>query len=377
MLTSAVNEPNGYGVVSRQLRDGLRALGENVELEIYTRERMNRAWFGKDSLKSELAMAHPFLALLFFLYDILNVLFTLRGRVDAIHSMTEHYAFVAWVLSHILRAPYVITAHGTYSVLMPRRSRLIRFGFGRADQVVAVSRYTRKRLREEGTRMESEVLNWGVDKGIFHPGPVQGKEKVVTFVGNFKPRKGFFWLLEAFRIVNREDPHVRLQVIGKMDNGPADYPKAAALVREWGLNVEFLGFVDTPGLVEKYRKARLNVLPSRSEPDRFEGFGLIHLEANACGTLTLGTRDSGNEDAVREGFGYLVGYGDTASLAERILEVMRLPEYPSLDADRLPSWEDVARDYLDLFRRARDSAKEPARPVPDLEAAMAQAEGGR
>lgn len=361
MLTTSLDETNGYGVVSKYLRESLAAFHPGTEIQAYTSTDAGGLRFSRTTLRSELALGRPWLAPFLYLYDVLLVLATLKGKVDVIHVMVEHFAVAGMLLSRILGVPYVITAHGTYSIRLPKRFRLFRIAFANAAKVVAVSRFTARRMREEGVRADLEVVNWGVDKSVFNPGLPVAREKIVTFVGNFKPRKGFFQLLEAFRIVNSKDRGIKLQVIGRLDNGAKDYPRANALAREWGVNVEFLGPLDRSRLVECYRHARLNALPSKSEPEHFEGFGLIHLEANACGALTLGTLDSGNEDAIREGFGYLVPHGDIEVLAARILEAMSL-EYPYLDIASIPDWRIVAGLYAPILGFPREDGSAIACP---------------
>jgi glycosyltransferase involved in cell wall biosynthesis len=76
---------------------------------------------------------------------------------------------------------------------------------------------------------------------------------------------------------------------------------------------------------------------------------LIFSKANACGTPTVGTFESGNEDAIQPGFGSLVRYGDVQALSRIIVEAMTLNPYPALDFDKIRTWGHVAEDYIRIL----------------------------
>ena len=95
----------------------------------------------------------------------------------------------------------------------------------------------------------------------------------------------------------------------------------SALIEELGLqaHVTFLGEVSEQELVAWYHRATAFVMPSLSVGDHFEGFGLVHLEANACGTPAIGTWESGAEEVIVDGEnGFLVPQNDPEALAEAI-----------------------------------------------------------
>ena len=72
-------------------------------------------------------------------------------------------------------------------------------------------------------------------------------------------------------------------------------------------------------LIDLYSKAMCNVLTSINAGEHFEGFGLIHLEANACGIPSLGSRNSGNESAILDGkTGYLCEQKNVNDIKEKM-----------------------------------------------------------
>ena len=344
-LTTTVQPVNGYAVVGYHVCRGLLEHA-NCNIDVRTASEKRRLWPNKDSLKSTYVERLGRLAVL---YDLVSLLITTRGqRYDLIHCNAEHFAWVAMLLSRLWRVPFTITAHGTYGVVLPCRFRAYRSAFEAAARVICVSAYTERRMREEGVRMKSCVVLNGVDSQIFRPANQLSKFNKIIFVGNFKRRKGFPFLLSAVKRARERGANFRLVVVGKVGEIP---PDLANQITKAGIDVEFTGPVEASRLVYEYQTAKLNVLPSISEPHYFEGFGLIHLEANACGTLTVGTRESGNAEAVLPGNGYLVDQGDTEALAEVIVRTMALKD----SRDLLPAqplwrdWSQVAYEYAKVF----------------------------
>ncbi len=180
-----------------------------------------------------------------------------------------------------------------------------------ADAVVAVSRFTRQALIEQmGVRPERICLiENGVDTRRFSPGPddaglrarlgLAGKRLVVA-VGRLVPRKGFDKTIAGWAQVQRAHPDAHLLIIG---DGPqraelqamADASPAAA-------SITLAGALDDADLLAAYRSASLFVMPNRTMPDGdTEGFGLVFLEANACGRAVVGGRAGGAVEAVKDG----------------------------------------------------------------------------
>jgi glycosyltransferase involved in cell wall biosynthesis len=349
VLASSLDSKNGYGVLCGSV---LQALGkiQGSQWDILTAGRRGSWWSGRNSLKSEWISSYPRLWFLIAAFDFLQLLAFARGRYDGVFVMVEHYAAAGWLFARLKRLPFVLVQHGTYALELPRTIPFFRRIIRDAERVMPVSRYTRERMEREGLHARFSVVNPGVDLRAFQPVPGIARKREVVFVGNLKPRKGLGFLLESLALACRTDPGIRLKVVGKVDQDSPAFAEIAAKIRQFGLEVEFTGAISHAELLRIYSQARLNALPSKSEGDHFEGFGLIHLEANACGTLTVGTQGSGNEDAIQDGSGYLLRYGDVPALARSILEAMSAEPYPSPHADRIRTWDDAARDYASILR---------------------------
>ena len=343
-FTSREKPIDGWGSVGYNIVKELRK--KNVNVEVFSGENKSKRFFDKSSLKSELYGRFKYLTLI---HDIISVFYHIERKPDLIHCNVEYYAPLAMILASYYKIPYTVTAHGTYAVLLPKKYKLYKKAFEKANKVICVSNYTKKRMIEEGIKANYEVIFNGVDKNIFKPNKEVEKEDIITFVGNLKSRKGLLFLLETMEKVSKVNPNIKVIVIGKIDFQSERYKKISEYIKRKNLNVEFVGSVSEDELVKYYQRAKLNILPSKTDPYFFEGFGLVHLEANACGTLTVGTRNSGNEDAILKGNGFLVEYGDVESLKKIILDVFSYKEYPNINIDDVLDWTEVANKYKILF----------------------------
>ena len=206
------------------------------------------------------------------------------------------------------------------------------YNLSRADAIIAVSRFTQRTLIEEmGLPAERvHLIENAVDTFRFAPGPdnidfrqrwgVVGKRLVVA-VGRLVPRKGFDHTVLGWRDVVAQHPTAHLLIVG---NGP-QRQELQQLIDSEGLgdSVTLTGPLSDADLIAAYRSAELFIMPNRTMPDGdTEGFGLVFLEANACGRAVVGGRAGGAVEAVREGeTGLLV---DGYSVAEITAAINRL-----------------------------------------------------
>jgi glycosyltransferase involved in cell wall biosynthesis len=189
-----------------------------------------------------------------------------------------------------------------------------------ADRVICISADSRDLLARNYRIAPDKltVIPPGVDTGRFFPmAEIQKRRNSLLYVGRIDRRKGVDFLMRAMAEVARQLPDVKLHVggIGK------DLPLLKKYVRAQGLehNVEFLGFIPEDSLNSWYNKVQCVIVPSV-----FEGFGLTVVEAMAAGSCVISTRVDSIRRIVRDGScGYLVGYGDTAALARRIVQLLR------------------------------------------------------
>ena len=196
------------------------------------------------------------------------------------------------------------------------------------DRIVAASEVERAQLVGlYGARFDRiRVVPCGVDTDLFRPGdPRAARTRLglddrptLLYVGRIAPIKGLATLLEAVDRLSARGRGVRLLVIGGDADEGIDGHEAyvRGLTCRLGLcdDVVFLGAQPQAALRDYYVAADLTIMPSY-----YESFGMVALEAMACGSPVVASRVGGLATTVRDGFtGFLVPEGDAGALAERI-----------------------------------------------------------
>lgn len=149
---------------------------------------------------------------------------------------------------------------------------------------------------------------------------VTGDGRTVLFVGRLERVKGFSLFLEAAQLVLRECPSTRFRVAGA--NHPTlPHAEVDQMIRSYSLqdHVELLGHVPWHRLVALYQEASLCVVPSH-----YESFGLVALEAMACGVPVVAARAGGLPEIIEDGMtGRLFPAGEAPALANAIASLLR------------------------------------------------------
>ncbi|MEO0085553.1 MAG: glycosyltransferase family 4 protein [candidate division WOR-3 bacterium] len=156
------------------------------------------------------------------------------------------------------------------------------------------------------------VIPPGTDFSRFEPAPVAGRDPVVLHVGRLKKYKSTDHLIRAARLLRDKGLDFRVVILGDGD----DLPRLRKLATKLQLEgtVEFAGFVPEFEKVKWYRRAAMLV-----ESSAKEGWGLIVMEANACGMPVVVADSPGLRDSSRDGVnGLMYPFGDVAALAGHI-----------------------------------------------------------
>jgi glycosyltransferase involved in cell wall biosynthesis len=200
----------------------------------------------------------------------------------------------------------------------------------RCHRIIALSRYTQEKLTQVhgiiGDRVE--IVPGGVDLLRFHPAVDKAairiemgipQDRFVLFtVRNLVPRMGLNNLVIAMKDVVKRAPQALLVIGG---HGPLR-DALEALVDRLGLRDQILmvGFIPEEKLARYYQMADLFVLPSLD----LEGFGMVTLEALACGLPVLGTPVGGTREILsRWDEGFLLKDGRPQTMAQGIVDCHR------------------------------------------------------
>ena len=278
-----------------------------------------------------------FFPLLFYLPFVL-----LRYRVRRIIAMNIAYGgILSYLLSLLFRIPYVTFAYGFEFCKFENNfflKRLYLAIYGRSRRVIAISRFVRRRLIEFGVPAEKIVIiSPAVDPDKFHPATVPEKSrlrykskegKILLSVSRLVKRKGHDMVIKALPRVRSVVPHILYLIVGV---GPEE-GNLRRLVSETGVEdcVEFLNSVPNEELLHLYNLSDVFIMVSREIEDegQVEGFGIVYLEANACGKPVIGGWSGGVEDAVLNGAtGLLVDPLDPGEVAQAIIKLLTDTSY--------------------------------------------------
>lgn len=258
-----------------------------------------------------------------------------------------------------LALPYDVIVHGA-EVTVPGRIPVSRHALGwvlrNAERVIAAGGYPAAEAEHAaGRSLDVHVVPPGVDVDRFRPLGSQERsearrrfgfaddEVVIVAVSRLVPRKGFDTAIEAVARLRNRHPNVRLVIAGS----GRDRDRLDKIAREHRAPVSFLGRVSDADLPYLYGCADMSVMLCRNRWGGLEqeGFGIVFLEAAACGVPQIAGASGGAAEAVADGVTGLVSShpSDVARAAE-------LMEALIVDVDRrLQMGRDARSRAVDEF----------------------------
>ncbi len=302
------------------------------------------------------------------------------GHYDVVHSHYWLSGQVGWLARDRWSVPLIHTAHTLAKVKNAALAdgdrpepRLRVIGeeqvVAEADRLVANTADEARQLVEHygADPRRTLVVPPGVDLDRFTPGDrlaarralgVPADAVVLAFVGRIQPLKAPDLLLTAAARMLADDPalrdRLRVHVVGAPSGSGLEAPRQLEeLAASLGIAdlVRFLPPQAPDRLALHYRAADVAVVPSHSE-----SFGLVALEAQACGTPVVAAAVGGLPTAVRDGVsGVLVGSRDPAAYAAAIRAVLARRPMLAAGARRHAgafSWDRTADALVDAYAAA-------------------------
>ncbi|WML41215.1 glycosyltransferase [Neobacillus sp. OS1-2] len=266
----------------------------------------------------------------------------IKGRsYDVIHA---HYVFPSGYLGLLFKKLFkkrlIVTAHGGDIDKMAKRNKrlfqLTKSILQQADHVIAVGNELHHEIVTKFSVKQQNVsiLNMGVNREIFKPIDMgaareqcwlEKDAKIILFVGNLLEQKGLIELIEAARLVHERDTDVQLVIIGA-EKDPNFKRFIENKIMDFHLQnmVTILDTKEQPEIAVWMCAADCLVLPAH-----IEGFGLVALEAMACGTPVIGTNVGGLKTLLAGGAGEIVSAKNSSDLANSISQVLASEEIRS------------------------------------------------
>jgi phosphatidylinositol alpha-1,6-mannosyltransferase len=243
-------------------------------------------------------------------FFVKSLALALTHRLDAIHAFRAlPEGLVAWAVARLTFRPVVIYAHGEELTTWGRggKYKAMRFALRHADRVIANSEHTRDTLLEMGVDAARITLIYpGVDVSVFRPGldttglrdrlGIGAHDRLVFSLGRLSRRKGFDQMVRA--VAWLRDQGVALHYVIAGIGEDADY--LDRLIEEHNVKgvVHRIGAVSEADLPRWMNACDVFAMPNRDIDGDNEGFGMVFIEAAACGKASLAGEAGGTGSAV-------------------------------------------------------------------------------
>ncbi|WP_191565337.1 N-acetyl-alpha-D-glucosaminyl L-malate synthase BshA [Metabacillus idriensis] len=355
----------GSGVVATELGKKLAEKGHEIHFVTSSRpfrlEKMyHNIFFHEVEVNQYSVFKHPpyDLALASKMAEVAK-----REKLDLFHV---HYAVPHAVCAHLAKQmvgdqlKIVTTLHGTDITVLGQDlslSNMIKFGIEASDSVTAVS----KALAEQTYQLlnpdkEIQTVYNFIDERIYHKQNaahlrseygISENEKVMIHVSNFRQVKRVHDVVRVFSRVS-EKVKAKLLLVG---DGP-EMTSICKLVKELGIGEKVLFLGKQNHLEELYSISDLKLLLSEKE-----SFGLVLLEAMACGVPCVATNIGGIPEVIKDGVsGYLCDVGDIEEIIEKTISILMDEQlYGRMSAESIRIAKEefhssiIVKQYEDLY----------------------------
>ncbi len=335
-IPNLFNYKGGIQVYSAHFLEALQSLYPASQLEVFLKHDVEHPLqaLTRPSTRFHYAGRSP-LALRTAVFAAQLMGWGLWQRPDLVLATHLNFTVAAHYLKRLTGIPYWAVAHGVeaWNITQPR----LRAALHHADLILAVSSFTRDRLLQEQNLDPAKVVllpnTFNPDR--FHIGakptallqqyhllPEQPVMLTVARLAEAERYKGYDQILAALPLIRQTIPDLHYIIVGD----GSDRPRIEQLITQLQLQdcVTLAGFVPDRDLCDYYNLCDVFAMPSKRE-----GFGIVYLEAMACGKPVIGGNQDGALDALRQGeLGALVNPNDVSELAQIVIQILQ-KRYPN------------------------------------------------
>lgn len=257
------------------------------------------------------------------------LLAAIAERPDLIICGHLNFSPLAANIFNLLKIPYWVIVYGIDAWNIEDQSKI--YGLKSAQKIVSIGEYTRDRIVAEQNISPDRIpllpVTFDATQFTVKPkpqylldryklAPEQPVILTVTRLASGDRYKGYDQILQALPAIRHQIPNICYLLVGKGH----DRDRIEAMVDDLGVRdcVIFAGFVPDHELADYYNLCDLFAMPSKGE-----GFGIVYLEALACGKPTIGGNQDGAIDALCHGeLGVLVNPDSIDEIAETIVQIL-------------------------------------------------------
>lgn len=261
-------------------------------------------------------------------------------KVNLLHAHGLNASLICKFLSIIFNIPYVVSTHATYDLKPSLLSKLIYFTLSSSSLIFTLSHASKKELVSIGIPKEKiEVYRYWVDQRVFDIKKdfeirsklkIDGSDFVVLFIGRLIEKKGVKPLLEAFKVLEKENPQIKLIIggTGPLEDEVNEFSK-------YHLNTIYIGGVKNTEISKYYNSADTLIIPSTHD----EGFGRVILEALSCGIPVIASNRGGIPEAVNKDVSILIEVSPE-NIIKSIFEMKK-----KIEANGLKRIQEICREF--------------------------------
>ena len=380
VMAPGAGKVGGMNVYVKELANRLGALG--VGVDVFTRKHAGEDEDGTaggenvrvihlDGGPVEAGLRDLLLHVEPFTRNVLDFQKSSGTRYDVVHSHYWLSALAGRRLAESSGARHVATFHTLAELKRRARSGEDEPGFRSraegdimrsADWITASTPHEAEAMAQlyDAPRERVKIVHCGVDTSLFRPMDASqarrrlglNGEKVALYVGRIEPLKGVEFLLRIADCVDGDVPF-KLLIVGGDPASEAEPRRLAKMAGLLGLNdvVEFVGRAPRDTLATYFSAADVCIVPSY-----YESFGLVALEAMACGAPVVATRVGGLPWVVKHGRnGYLLPwrcperFADTLAMIFYNESLRNSLSRAALETADAMSWDRAAGKFIELY----------------------------
>jgi D-inositol-3-phosphate glycosyltransferase len=355
------NDAGGLNVYIKNILENLN--DEDIQVTVITGEKSepleeNNLKFSTYSLFQETASINEKILLLPEFIELVTE-FVNVNQIDLIHAHYWLSGLVAKEIKSKFGIPFIFTAH-SYGKFIDEDSNRITSEYeilSKADLVTSSSKFEYNFLNQNYETQEQKlrIVYPGVNVDLFKPTSTK-KENTLLVVGRIQPQKGQINTLKLFHKLHMLSPDLKLNFVGgPSGNDGKEYLKTIENeIEQTGLknNVQFLNSATQEQLINEYNKAKIVVHASQ-----YETFGLIALEANACGVPVVSINQGPLKETIENGQnGYIAESFEDENLILFCKNILSDSEYQSktqincLNVAKQYDWKNTAKQLKEIYQ---------------------------
>lgn len=240
-----------------------------------------------------------------------------KEKINIIHARSRVPGWLSFFASRGKNACYITTIHGIY------KNKWSSEVMGWGKFVICPSRAVARHMKEKFFVPEEKIVvinRWvNLNKFKFTESNKRKQSNTIVSIGRISPSKGYEYLIEGFKKVVRQNPYLKLKIVGSPDKTKMDYfQHLKTLVNRFSLNhnVEFSGF--RQDVENVLGEAKIAISASVID----EAFPRAVLEASACGIPVIATEVGGVSEIIEnEVNGIMVEPKNSEAIAKAIMKL--------------------------------------------------------